>query len=260
MLTLDADSLNRLLKERLGKTSMSNAHSDWPIESEPVNRSTIFRWLQGGKAPRPELFYALAGTLDVDPFALLNPAPATTFSSICQAVGDTLWSRGQPKGLKKWLFLSDLAEGGREWPSRDLASTYFKRQWCCREFAHDPAHRANYYARFRIEARAPAGDGDPLLDKVWHFAFRDARRRNWRPYGCIRGREGRLELYGYGGTVDGSAREESVGAFIAETWFGPGKADFRIASLHGFTAELIGEDGEPGDGLPVVRFQVNYGV
>jgi len=258
MLTVDGDSLKRLLTERLGKVSaIEHSHKIWPIQGGPVNRATIFRWLKNGTAPTPELFYALAGTLDVDPFAFLKPTSANSFASICQAVGDACWSRGQPMGLKKWLFLAELAEGNREWPSAELATTYFKRKWHRHEFTHDPARRVNYYARFRIEANGPTHGGDPLRDKVWHFAFRDARRRNWRPYGCIRGRNLSLELYGYGGTVDEKPRSKSDTRFIAETWFGPGKADFCIASLHDFSANLIDDDGED---LPAVRFHVNYGV
>lgn len=258
MLVLDADSLTRLLKERLGKMSaIEEAHSTWPIQSEPVNRATIFRWLQNGTAPTPELFYALAGTLDVDPLLLLKAAPSTTFASICQAVGDALWSRGQPKDLKKWLFLAPLAEGTREWPPQELAAIYYKREWNCREFTHDPTQRANYYARFEIEVFGPPVDRTPLRNKVWHFAFRDARRRNWRPYGCIRGTESHLELYGYGGTVDQAPHPDSGTKFAVETWFGLGKADFRIACLHDFTAKLTQREEEC---LPMVRFEVNYGI
>lgn len=258
MLTVDADSLTRLMKERLGKMSaIGEAHVLWPIQSEPVNRATIFRWLRNETVPSPELFYALAGTLDVDPLVLLKPAPATSFASICQAVGDTLWSRGQPKDLKKWLFLAPLAEGTREWPPQELAVTYFKREWHWREFIHDPAQRSNYYARFEIEVCGPTLDKNPLRDKVWHFAFRDARRRNWRPYGCIRGTESHLELYGYGGTVDQAPYPESGSKFAVETWFGLGKADFRLACLHDFTVTLTQRADEH---LPRVRFNVNYGT
>jgi len=88
---------------------------------------------------------------------------------------------------------------------------------------------------------------------VWHFAFKAKNPAFdlWTPYGFIEWREDSLALFHYRGhntMVNVPHRSE---AFVAETWFGEGPAEFRVASLHDSELSLDRNAHSP---LPCVRF------
>ena len=71
----------------------------------------------------------------------------------------------------------------------------------------------------------------------------------WRPYGFVLREGGRIALFQVRGATAFSEIRPDAGAFVVETWFGPGAADFRVASLHAFDLALDAESS-----LPSVRF------
>jgi hypothetical protein len=72
----------------------------------------------------------------------------------------------------------------------------------------------------------------------------------WRPYGTVVGYEGEVCLLREIGTYQRQTEARSPAAVAAETWFGPGPAEFRVASLHRFGVE----ERVPSDEQGVVRF------
>jgi hypothetical protein len=73
----------------------------------------------------------------------------------------------------------------------------------------------------------------------------------WRPYGFVEIAEGIIRLFDYAGLTQ-TTKLDGQRRFFVETWFGEGAADFRVASLHGFTLNIVAQGGKPSVrfGLP----------
>jgi hypothetical protein len=72
----------------------------------------------------------------------------------------------------------------------------------------------------------------------------------WRPYGTVVGYEGEVCLLMENGTYQRQPETRSPAVVVAETWFGPGPAEFRVAALHEFEVTVQVPSEERG----VVRF------
>ena len=201
------------------------------------HRSTMHRWTQGQMPRTAGDLLRLCGLLDVDPLVLLRLPPSDETGALERLARAYIHGRWQPPALE---FLHDFLGRRSVWPPPGLAREHFGRDWHVHDFSHDPVHGANQYAMVRIlpPSGAPWPTGKPL---VWHFAYRHERLfgRRWLQYGVV-SRVGRrvtlLHINGHEGASELQSEEDVV---QVQTWFGPGEAVFRVASLHGFALGVV---------------------
>ena len=143
-----------------------------------------------------------------------------------------------------WLqFVHGFFGRQKIWPPQQLTSVYFGRPWYLQEFSHDPGVRSNCYAALLLRGLLQPPDRRP---QVLHFAFKHPSlfHARWLEYGLVRIQGGSAVLHhinGYTDQLDLAAPDAPV---AVESWFGPGPALFRVASLHPFTLRMA--EGEPG--------------
>jgi hypothetical protein len=190
--------------------------------------------MKGESLPRSSaIFLRLAGLIDVDPFALV----AVPAGDILAAAEDVLRIVQKAATAPPWLhFVHDLFGRQRIWPPDGLALAYFGRRWHAQELVHDPHVRSNYYARVLLHDLLKPTDRRP---QILHFAFKHPAlfHARWLEYGLVRVHGGAAVLHhinGYMDRIELAASDEPV---RVETWFGPGPAQFRVASLHPFALE-----------------------
>ena len=112
-----------------------------------------------------------------------------------------------------------------------------------------PQERRQLLPNRCASAQTPRGK----FPTVWHFAYRHggAHRRDWKPFGFVRREAGHLTLFNDWGITDRARCAISDGEVAVQTWFGPGAATFRVASLHPFSLSLV---KDPPPDAPAVRF------
>lgn len=227
----------RLITERYGSVDALVIEWDHRLQSgyfgpaKSRDRATIYRWLNNGLPSKAEDIYGFAATLDVDVMAVIDINPTFLareyskerlllhFNSIGASRFSPLWMTFRP---------------GISWPSQELATSYYKRDWSIFEFEHDGEAVLNVYAG--IEIRDTSELPSPW---VYHFAYRrkNANDKMWRPFGTVVRNGDEVILLSESGDyqrIESAAPEPT----FVETFFGPGPAEFRIASLHRFSAEL----------------------
>src|SRR5262249_35978876 len=107
----------------------------------------------------------------------------------------------------------------------------------------------NFYQSIVLRPQAYRG----TLPTVWHFAFRhdSAHQREWMPFGFVRREAGCLTLFNDWGITDQARRDNSDEEVRVETWFGPGAATFRVASLAPCSLSVVENERR---GVPTERF------
>ena len=229
---LDGELLRQLIKARGGVGAFLGQwnSASWDADDHPDN-STVYRWIKGETLPKSaDLFLHLAALLDVDPFALIE----VPVSDVVEAADEVLRIVQNSFVAPSWLqFVHGFFGRQISWPPEEMASTYFGRPWHIEEFSHDPDIRANYYAQIVLQRASQTSAG---LPHVFHFAFRHPSmfRARWLQYGLVRVHGTSVVLHHINGHIDRlhlSAPDEPI---RVETWFGPGPALFRVASLHPF--------------------------
>jgi|SRR5579871_4850474 len=220
----------------------------WPIASRTPHRTTLWRWVNGSPPTDPESILELAGAFDLDPVALFQATPRG-YAALCRALLRTVGGKHTSRVTRELEWIFDLIIPAEEWPPRRIATTYFHRQWHLAQFSH-LAIRKNYFQKIAITA-GERKFGEP---QVWHFAFTvpDALLPVWTPYGFVERNREEISLYHVRGYTGSTPRKTNENTFVVETWFGGGTAEFRIASLHPFTAALA-EDNESS--ASYVRFR-----
>ena len=153
--------------------------------------------------------------------------------------------------LRALYWLASFVAPSEHWPCDDISSQYFKRSWTVQSFRHTAKCARNFFQKLLLAA-PPRACGE---SQVWHFAFRDQTPNSllWIPYGFVERTAERIALFHYqarGHSVNLRIRLDAT-AFVAETWFGSGSADFRVASLHEFKLALSNEADLT---TPCVRF------
>ncbi len=210
------------------------------------NRATIYRWLDKGLPGNRSDIFGFAAMLDVDPVALLD----ITEDYIRKGYGRErrLFQLGMANRAPLAAFWP-IYTPGPGWPNAEVSHPYYGRAWCTADFAHDPATIANVYAA--IHLRSKLAD-DPIVPRTYHFAYRRTGSPDgmWRPYGTVVGYEGEVCLLMENGTYQRQPETRSPAVVVAETWFGPGPAEFRVAALHEFEVTVQVPSEERG----VVRF------
>lgn len=213
---------------------------------DPRDRSAIYRWLQKGLPLNRDDVLGFAGVLDVDPIAILGingPFIEEHFAKERRLF--QLGSEHRSPFSPFW----PIYIPGPGWPNGEIASNYYARSWFAEDFAHDPSRIENVYAAVHLKA---AARDYPLVPRTYHFAYRrtGARDGMWRPYGTVIGYHHEVCLISESGDYQKLSDERSNETVVAETFFGPGPAEFRIASLHDFRVEVTTPSEEEG----AVRF------
>ena len=211
------------------------------------NRGTIYRWLDEGLPSRKEDILGFAALLDLDPIALLR----IDDEFVRQHYGRErrLFQLGRLGQSRLAAFWSIYFPGG-VWPDPSIARTLYGRDWVTWEHRHDPEVLRNEFACFRF---TPSTATDPSTPWVVHFAYRrvGARDGMWRPYGSVM-RIGRtLLLISESGDLQERTVGEVASSIAVETHFGPGAAEFRVASLHAFSLTVVAPSHETN----CLRFQ-----
>jgi len=248
MLALRLDLIEKCVAETF-RGSIAQLAAAWPVAPAP-HRSTVLRWLKEGTLPRSAKdFLALAGALDVDPFALWS-LRVESFDLLCSRILRVSRARRWSQLHLALSFLDSFIGPLAEWPPTHVAEEYYHRLWRTVEFEHPAQDRQNYYAAIGLEPGPTASFAEP---QVWHFAYRDAGLRGaaWRPYGFVEVCGLDVRLFNFSGLTDASKLSQRHCPFCVETWFGQGAAKFRITSLHDFRLTLRSRTPES---LPKVRF------
>jgi hypothetical protein len=248
MFTLRESLLRELLRAKL-RGSLGFARA-WPLSTNPPERTTLWRWLNGKSQVPPGLVLPLAGAFDLDPFALFDITPKA-YAALCRALVRSIGTNYAYPLTRDLQWVASFVVPSEDWPCNDISSYYFKRPWTIRSFRHTAKHGRNFFQTLSVTA-APRACGEP---QVWHFAFRDQTPNSllWIPYGYVERMAQKIALFHY------HARGHSVSlqippdatTFSVETWFGPGPAEFRVACLHEFKLALC-DKADPA--TPSVRF------
>lgn len=250
MIDLDHGLLRRRALERYGGVAPIARH--WPRGAPVPHRSTILRWFQGRTYPRDsDSLLRFAAALDVDPLGIWKvevPQFGRFWELLSRALMTNLW-HVLPPGL---AFLREFVLPGRSWPPERIARTYFGRGWYVVDVSFERQAARSVYTAFAL---APdAAEMGPAGIQVWHFAWRPAAERAWRPYGFVRMVESSLqELFSFSGKAGTAQLETPAAELVVETWLGPGPVEFRIASLHPFACRECCLGAQPT--LPRLRFE-----
>ena len=196
----------------------------------PHDRATIYRWLQKGLPSHRNDVLGFAGVLGVDPIAILRIDEQLIEERFATERRRLQLGLDSPSPL---LPFRPIYTPGPGWPNGEIAHSYYGRSWSVRDFEHEPSRIANVYAAVRLLS---AAHDSPCVPRTYHFAYRrtDARDAMWRPYGSVIGYRHEVRLVSESGDYQRRADERSNEAVIVETYFGPGPAQFRVASFHAF--------------------------
>lgn len=211
------------------------------------NRGTVYRWLDEGLPSHKEDILGFAALLDLDPVALLQ----IDENFVRQHYGRErrLFQLGALGRSQLAAFWAIYVPGG-SWPDPAIARMLYAREWTTRDYQHDPKVVANTFACFKFIPTVADG-----IDLPWvvHFAYRRAGARDgmWRPYGSVICGARKVLLISENGDIQERIREQASSCIPVETHFGPGSAEFRVASLHPFDVTVAVPSNEFG----CVRFQ-----
>lgn len=219
------------------------------------DRGTIYRWLKIGLPNKRDEIFGFSAALGIDPLVILdieNPAFQKLLKLEWVFFLSNMSSRGRMSAI--WPLIRPSAH----WPSLAISHDYYSRAWTTVEFSHAAETLCNVYASIRLHL--PPDDDPKTSHRIYYFAYRrkGARDGLWRPYGIVRKRGFETICMGHNGDVmelpDGrpkTVRTDENGSVGVETFFGPGPADFRIACIDPFTADLV----VPSQGGDCLRFR-----
>jgi hypothetical protein len=237
---LEGELLKELVKGQGGVGAfLDHWNSVVPDADDHPNDSTLYRWISGKILPKnSNAFLRLAGLLDVDPFGLIT-VPA---GDVLAAAEDVLRIVQNSGAAPAWLqFVHAFFGRQKSWPPEELSKAYYGRPWFCQTFNHDPAVRSNYYATILLGGLLKPPNRRP---QILHFAFKHPSlfHARWLEYGLVRVHGTSVALHHINGYMDQLERTVLELPVRVETWFGPGPALFRIASLHPFDLDMADED------------------
>lgn len=210
------------------------------------DRSTIYRWIDRGLPSKQNDVFGFASVLGVDPLAILK----IDGQYIQKNFGRE--RRSFQLGLVNRTPLSPfwpIYFPSPEWPNQEIAHNFYGRPWFIQDFMHDASATPSAYAAVYLSLQ---NTGHTMAPKIYHFAYRrrNARDGMWRPYGTVIGYQDSVSLVSENGDYQSLSDERSNKLIVAETHFGPGSAEFRIAALHDFCVQI----NVPSEERVAVRF------
>lgn len=211
------------------------------------NRGTVYRWLDEGLPSRKDDVLGFAALLDVDPVALLR----IDENFLRQHYGRErrLFQLGALGRSRLAAFWAIYIPSGC-WPDPTIARTLYGCDWTTQEHWHDPKVISNAFACFTFTPKMTDSATTPW---VVHFAYRRAGARDgmWRPYGSVMRYGGSVQLISENGDLQEQLLDRNAVSIPVETHFGPGGAEFRVASLHAFDIAVT----VPSSETNCVRFE-----
>ena len=238
-IALDGVLVKDLVEEIGGVPALLEAWGEAYSGSKSPSSATVYRWLGGEFPGNFANALRLALLLEVDPFCLLRPrrgSPARAINVIFQ------WVKEQAGTSESSQVLGDMFGWQAEWPApywRDGDKNKLFN-WHVRTFNHDPTIRQGFYKQIGLVSDSVVAATRP---QTFHFAYSGAGILNsasWLNYGfVVRDLDDVRLVHMHGHTDRYTAQAEAAPSFV-ETHFGPGAANFRVASLHPF--ELVLDD------------------
>jgi hypothetical protein len=224
-------------------------HAADPDGTEHLSRAAAFRWINGQLPKNAERLLQLSAVLDIDPFALLSPGQASVREAAEALLEIVQSGRLVPPALQ---FLRPFFGRRQQWPPQIPDAGGRPRSWHVREFEHDPRLRANCYG---VVDLVPLRSGTHLAGigpRVFHFAFQHPRMfaARWLQYGFVLHHGLCSTLFHINGHTEELERRDCEEPTRVRTWFGPGPAIFRVASLHPFRLTEPRESHEPALAFP----------
>ncbi len=221
-----------LIRHRFGSIRKLAVEWDYRVEEgiqrrrKAPSHQSISRWLEEGVPRNSDALFGLAATLDIDPTALMN-IDRQYMDTHFQKERRMFRLNNEMHASTSPLWKIYAPEFG--WPDHALAQDYYRRNWYTVTFSHDAAGTTNVYAAVVLKP-----DTDTLLPRAFHFAWRkpSVPQAFWRPYGTIVRFEDNTILASEGG--DFQSVPTCGQSVVVETLFGPGQAEFCVASLHAF--------------------------
>lgn len=252
-LRFDGELLKSLISQAGGVGALLDAWHARFSEAEAAldtpDRSTVYRWMNGGWPRTSNQLLALAHLLEIDPFCFLRITEQPT-----HLVFKALYICFQ---LRKWKppalsFLAFYFGHQRDWPPSFASNAPLARSWFVREILHEHGQERSVYRAIRLTGMQGEFDERP---QVFHFAYRHPELfdQQWVEYGFVVRQGPFARLISINGHVQSKTMPAMGAPTMVETWFGPSPTIFRIASLHEFTADL-GPVGD--DQLSPLRFPV----
>lgn len=232
-LRMNSELLRELVRAIGGAQALIDAWTQSaPDPDETLDKATVSRWLNGRSLPKDSSkFLRLAALLDVDPFSLLAPEsdrPGLAVDRIINLI------RSRTMIPAAFSFMHDFFGRRKDWPP-ELETP--SRPWVIRGFVHDPQRQTNVYAKVLLKSESDLIASRP---QAFHFAFRHPTYFGgyWLQYGTVFRWRGEATLWHINGHSERISIESLTDPTPARTWFGPGPAIFRVASLHPFELEV----------------------
>jgi hypothetical protein len=206
----------------------------WEAEAErgrpgfgkPRSRAAIYKWLKSGFPLQPDAVLAFCALLNVDPLTIMDLEASDVFRTFSRLRLSFQLGGGIRAPFKA---ISRLFYPGPNWPDEQLARVYYGRSWYTAEFKHDALAITMEYALVDI---LPVGSAPMTV----YVAYRrtGAADKMWRPYGAVIRRGGTISLI----SESGHFAQKPGQTFSFDTYFGPGPAQFKLASLHDFSFRI----------------------
>lgn len=210
------------------------------------DRATIYRWLKLGLPNRRDEVLGLCAALDVDPFVLVD-LDSGAFSRLFER--ERLLFLLNRANASRLSALWSLVRPAPHWPDARVSHDYYARDWTTFDFVHRAEAAINVFALFRL--CEPFGQADTDRNRTYYFAYRKLGATDglWRPYGIVRQRGREAICLAEMGHIQKCELDDPDRVDV-ETFFGPGPAEFRVAALHQFEAEVV----VPSQGTGALRF------
>lgn len=215
-------------------------------EGRSRDRSTIYRWLEKGLPSNKNDIFGFAAALDVDPVGIIS----LDHEHFRERFGkERRFFQAGNASLSKLSAFWPIYMPGPNWPNNTLSQSFYSRNWHLEDFQHNPSvTQPNVYARILLSTRTKLYSAP----RVFHIAYKRANAWDamWRPYGTVVGVRDSVQLLSESGDFQHISDSACPARVSFETYFGPGPAEFRIASLHPFQLSILSSS----DGSRCVRF------
>lgn len=249
---IDGTHVLDLINKKFGSVDNFCVEWEFKVDSKGIgssrakNRATVYRWLKHGLPTQISAIFGFCGVLDVDPMSIIDFENGDILKNFGRIRMEML--KGEITSSRFKAFW-EMFVPGPHWPSNSLSQRFYQRDWHTLDFKHDPSQISKVYALLEISIPTDIKEYQPI---VFHIAYRrkSAADKAWRPYGSIIAKKEITKLISESGDFQIKPSHRNNDLVFAETFFGPGPAEFRLASLHEFTLEIQA----PSTASDVVRF------
>lgn len=230
--------MDLLLKARFpGGKAKNKLQAEWDrVLGNPPSLSSINRWKAGHMPQSSDDLWRLARMLDVDPTGLIE-IEALQMDDIDQFIRTV--QLDQWRSHAPLMFLKSFLGRQAVWPPVEYLNKYFdKKRWHSVDFKHDIANGSGFYQQIEIACQSSARHN---AVRTYHVAYRQEFlfAGRWLQYGVLIRTPDKVQLVHINGDKQSYVPESNMAPTRFETYFGPGSAIFRVASLHEFDLALV---------------------